>query len=180
MLCSEMCDGNVPAREGNARVLSRALELLPEAIEEVMIRSDSAGHSADVLQHCNRPELRPASTQRFGVIGFAISAVRSRELMAEVAQLPEADWTPLRVLEKRTPEGGGKPVLVEVDSATEAIAEVNFVSNEDGYSKREGIVRYVAVRRSRRLRRRGGRMRWASTMTNCRPPTASRPVPSAC
>ncbi len=145
MLCSEMQDGNVPAREGNARVLSRALELLPEAIEEVMIRSHSAGHSVEVLQLRNRPELRPAATQRFGVIGFAISAVRSQELMAEVAQVPEADWNPLRVLKKREPEGGGKPVLVEVGSAIEAIAEVNFVSNEDGYSKREGIVRYIAV-----------------------------------
>ena len=180
MLCSEMRDGNVPAREGNARVLSRALELLPEAIEEVMIRSDSAGHSAEVLALCSRPELRPVATQRFGVIGFAISAVRSQELMAEVAREPEADWTPLRVLEKRKLEGGGKPVPVEMDSATEAIAEVNFVSNEDGYSKREGIVRYIAVHRCRRIRRRGGRMRWASTMTNCRPRTASRPMPSAC
>ena len=180
MLCSEMRDGNVPAREGNARVLSRALELLPEAIEEVMNRSDSAGHSAELLQPCSRPELRPAATQRFGVIGFAISAVRSQELMAEVARVPEADWTPLRVLEKRKPEGGGKPVLVEVDSATEAIAEVNSVPNEDGYSKHEGTVRYIAVRRCRRLRRRGGRMRWASTMTNCHPRTASRPTPSAC
>ena len=180
MLCSEMRDGNVPAREGNARVLSRALELLPEAIEEVMIRSDSAGHSAEVLQLCSRTELRPTSTRRFGVIGFAISAVRSQELMAEVARVPEAEWTPLRVLEKQTPEAGGKPVLVEVDSATEAIAEVNFVSNEDSYSKREGIVRYIAVRRCRRLRRRGGRMRCASTTTNCRPRAASRPTPSAC
>ena len=180
MLCSEMRDGNVPAREGNARVLSRALELLPEAIKEVMIRSDSAGHSVEVLQLCNRPELRPAATRRFGVIGFAISAVRSQELMAAVAQVPEAEWKPLRVLEKREPEGGGKPVLVEVDSPVEAIAEVNFVSNEDGYSKREGIIRYIAVRRNRRLRRRGCRMRWASMTTNCRTTTASRPMPSAC
>ena len=159
-------------------MLSWALELLPESIEEVMIHSDSAGHAAEVLKLCNRPELRPAATRRFGVIGFAISAVRSQELMAAV--VPEADWTPLRVLEKREPEGGGKPVLVEVDSAIEAIAEVNFVSNEDGYSKREGIVRYIAVRRNRRLRRRGCRMRWASTMTNCHTTTGSRPMPSAC
>ena len=179
--CSGMRDGNVPAREGNARVLSRALELLPEAIEEVMIRSDSEGHSAEVLELlCNRPELHPAATQRFGVIGFAISAVRLQESMAEVARVPEADWTPLRVLEKQSPEGGGKPVLVEVDSTAEAIAEVSFVSNEDGYSKREGIVRYVAVRRTRRLRRRGCSMRLASTRTNCRPTTASRPTPFAC
>ena len=113
MLCSEMRDGNVPAREANTRVLSWALELLPTSIEEVMIRSDSAGHSAEVLQPCNRPKLRPAATQRFGVIGFTISAVRSQELMSEVARVPEAGWTLLRVLEKRTPEGGGNPLLAE-------------------------------------------------------------------
>ena len=42
----------MPAREGNDRVLSRGLELLPDRIEEVMIRRDSAGHSADVIRLC--------------------------------------------------------------------------------------------------------------------------------
>ena len=79
-----------------------------------------------------------------------------------------------------TPEGGGKPVLVEVDSKVEAVAEVNFVPNEDGCSKREGTVRCIAVRRNRRLRRRGCRNGWTSTMTNCCPTTANRPLPSAC
>ena len=46
----------LPARERNARVLSRALELLPEAIKEVMIRSDSEGHSADVLHRMSVSE----------------------------------------------------------------------------------------------------------------------------
>ena len=147
MVYSEMRDGNVPAREGNARVLSRALEQLPATVSEVMVRSDSAGHSADVIQLCNRPELRPEATHRYGVIGFVISAVRSENLMAAVEKTPEAAWKPLRCLEKQTPEGGGKPVLVEVESKSETIAEVNFVSNADGYSKREGIVRYIAVRR---------------------------------
>ena len=147
MLCTEMRDGNMPAREGNARVLLRALDLLPDRIEEVMIRSDSAGHSVDVIRLCNRPELRPAASQRFGVIGFAISPVRSKELMAAVEKVPEADWKPLRCRKKEDPEGGGEPVLVEVDSEDEAIAEVPFVSNEDGYSKREGIIRYIAIRR---------------------------------
>ena len=36
---------------------------------------------------------------------------------------------------------------VAQSSAIEAIAELNIVSNEDAYSKREGIVRYIAVRR---------------------------------
>ena len=71
-------------------------------------------------------------------------------------------------------------MLVEEDSVGEANADVNQVSNENDYSKSEGIFRYVDVRCNRRLRRGGCRMRWASTMTNCRPTTASRPTPSAC
>ncbi len=77
MLCTEMRDGNVPAREGNARVHPRALARLPDLIEEVMIRSDSAGHSADVIQLCNRPEPRPAASQRFGASRFRRCARRS-------------------------------------------------------------------------------------------------------
>ena len=37
---------------------------------------------------------------------------------------------------------------MEVDSEDEAIAEVNFVLNEDGYGKREGTIRYIAVLRA--------------------------------
>ena len=112
------------------------------------IRSDSAGHSAQIIQLCNRPELRPVALQRFGVIGFASSAVRSQELIVAVAKVPEVEWKPLRVLKNRSPEGGGKSAHVEVDSEDEAIAEVKFVSNEDGYPKREGLIRYIAVRRA--------------------------------
>ena len=140
MLYLKMRNGNVPARERNAPVL-------PKTVREVTVRSDSAGHSAEVIRFCNRPELRPEATRRFGVIGFAIPAVRSTELMAAVEATPEATWSSLRQLEKRTPEGVGKPVLVEVEAEGEAIAEVDFVSQADGYSKREGIVRHVAVRR---------------------------------
>ena len=157
-------------REGNAWALFRALELLLEMIEKVMIRGSSAGNSANVLRQHSRPEWRLAATQRSGVIGFAVSAVRSQELMAEVA----------RVLEKRKPECGGKPMLVEVNSAVETIAEERFVSNENGFSRRGGILRDVAVRRIRGLTRSHSWMRWVGTMASCLTSKASRPVPSAC
>ena len=66
MLCTEMRDGNVPAKEGSGQALLRALALSPDRIEEVVIRTDSAGRSADVIRLCNRPELPPAASQRFG------------------------------------------------------------------------------------------------------------------
>ena len=53
-----------------------------------------------------------------------------------------------RCRKKEDPEGGGEPVLVEVDSEDAAIAEVPFVSNETRYGKREGIIRYIAIRRA--------------------------------
>ena len=94
-------------REGNARVLAEALTRLPETVREVTVRSDSAGHSVEVIRFCNRPEFRPGATRRFGVVGFAISAVRSVELMAAVEATLETAWNPLRRLEKRTAEGEG-------------------------------------------------------------------------
>ncbi len=66
--------------------------------------------------------------------------------MAAVENVPEPDWKPLLCVKKQDPVGSGKPVLVEVASEDKAIAEVNFVSNEAGYSKREGIIRFIAVR----------------------------------
>ena len=175
MLCSEMRDGNVPAREGNARVLSRALELLPEAIEEVMIRSDSAGTLRRRCCSCAAGRsCAPTSTRRFGVIGFAISAVRSQELMAEVARVPEAEWTPLRVLGE-TNAGSGRKA---------GACRGGF--GDRGHRGSELRVERGQLQQARRDRPAtspsvaNGRMRWASTTTNCRPRAASRPTPSAC
>ena len=157
-------------REGNAWALSRGLELQLETIEKVMIRNSSAGNSANVLRLRSRPELRLAVTQCSGVIGFAVSAVRSQELMAELA----------RVLEKRKPECGGELMLLEVNSAVETIAEESFVSNENGVSRRGGILRDVAVRRIRRLTRWQSWTRWVRSMASYLTTNASRPLPSAC
>ena len=60
--------------------------------------------------------------------------------MAAVEKVPEADWMPFGA--------GGNRIPREVDSEDEAIAEAPFVSNEIGYSKREGIIRYIAIRRA--------------------------------
>ena len=77
MAHSEMRDGNVPAREGNARVLLEALERLPGAVEEVTVRSDSAGHAVEVIRLCNRPEAGGA--RRLNGIRIRICCVRIRE-----------------------------------------------------------------------------------------------------
>ncbi len=125
MAHSEMRDGNVPAREGNARVLLEALERLPGAVEEVTVRSDSAGHAVEVIRLCNRPETRPEAggARRLGVVGLVISAVHSEALMNQVMRTPETAWKPL----------GEKPKEPEAEGAS--IAEIKFVSNADGHRK---------------------------------------------
>ncbi len=135
MAHSEMRDGNVPAREGNARVLLEALERLPGAVEEVTVRSDSAGHAVGVIRLCNRPEAGGA--RRLGVVGLVISAVHSEALMNQVMRTPETAWKPL----------GEKPKEPEAEVAS--IAGINFVSNADGHRKGPEILRYIAVRRRR-------------------------------
>ena len=58
MVYSEMRDGNVPAKEVNDRVLREALNQLPADVEEVLVRSDGAGHSAEMIRLCDRPDRR--------------------------------------------------------------------------------------------------------------------------
>ena len=133
-------------------MLADSLGPLPERTTEVMSRSPwSAGHCVHrVFRLCNRPDPgRSAETQRFGVVGFAISADRTEALMNAVLRMPESTWNSMRIWEKLDPKGGGTPELREVHSEAGAVAEINFVSNAPwGYSKRDEIVRHVARRQA--------------------------------
>ena len=65
---SEFRDGNVPAGFGQLRILKECLSSLPSGVEEVYIRSDSAGYQHELLKYCAE-----GKDERFGRIGFAIS-----------------------------------------------------------------------------------------------------------
>ena len=67
VLHTEFRDGNVPAGHEQLRVLKEALALLPEGIEKVRLRSDTAGYQHDLLRYCEKGE-----NERFGRIEFAI------------------------------------------------------------------------------------------------------------
>ena len=93
MVHSEMRDGNVPAREGNARVLLEALERLPGAVEEVTVRSDSAGHAADIR---SQPSGDPAGGRQRplgGAISFGYIAAPDR---VKANEIPARDGPGLR------------------------------------------------------------------------------------
>lgn len=120
VLYDEFRDGNVPAGKDVLRVLQRAVEALPEGVEEVSFRSDSAAYDHDVLNWC-RDEAD---------ITFAISADMSPELREAVTALPEEAWSHL----ERTPK-----YLKEW-------AEVEFIPSEPSYKKGRRPDRYLAIR----------------------------------
>jgi len=88
---SQFRDGNVPAGSGQLPVLKAALAALPEGVKQVLLREDSAGYDWELLTYCAE-----GKNERFGVIEFAVSADVTDAFKKAVAQVPEADWQPLR------------------------------------------------------------------------------------
>jgi hypothetical protein len=111
VLHSEFRDGNVPAGYEQLRVFIEALDMLPEGVEKVSLRSDTAGYQHDLLRYCEKGE-----HERFGRIEFAIGADVTKEFRKAVAEAE--DW---------------QPVLKEVDGVWKPTgkewAEVCFVPN---------------------------------------------------
>lgn len=131
MLHSEFRDGNVPAGYQQLRVLQDCLTSASAAgVTKVYLRSDSAGYQQDLLLYCGE-----GRDERFGVIEFAVSADVTEEFRKAVRSVPEAEWQPLY----RTVEG-------ERYKTDQEFAEVCFVPNWAGHSKKRADYRFLAIR----------------------------------
>jgi hypothetical protein len=119
---SEFRDGNVPAGFEQKRVFEEALKQLPEGVEKVYLRSDTAGYQHDLLKYCAKGE-----HEKFKVIEFAIGAPMSRALQQAVEEVSGEDWQPL-------------------PGSQQEWAEVCFVPEKIAHSKKGPAYRYVAVR----------------------------------
>jgi hypothetical protein len=127
---TEFRDGNVPAGFEQLRVLKESLEVLPPSVEKVRLRSDSAGYQHELLSYCERGE-----HPRFGRIEFAVSADVTVEFRQAMQEVPESSWQPLyRQVGLRRMETG------------QQWAEVCFVPNAIGHSKKGPQYRYLAIR----------------------------------
>ena len=127
---SEFRDGNVPAAYEKLRVFQEALDGLPEGVEKVYLRVDTAGYQKDLLKYCTE-----GKNGRFGVIEFSIGVDVTEEFKKAVSELECEDWQPLR----RWVDGNWK------DTAQQW-AEVCFVPNWVGHSKKGPGYRYLAIR----------------------------------
>lgn len=131
MLHSEFRDGNVPAGHQQLRVLQDCLAAARAAgVAKVLLRSDTAGYQQDLLLYCGE-----GRDPHFGVIEFAVGVDVTQEFRAAVKALPEADWQPLY----RSVEGQ------RYDTGQE-FAEVCFVPNWVGHSKKRAEYRFLAIR----------------------------------
>lgn len=134
VVLSEFRDGNVPASFENLRVTIEALDMLPEGVETVSFRSDTAAYQIELLQYFAK-----GGNSRFGIIEFAIGAPLSPALKEAIKDVPEGDWKQLQVQDKKTKEW--------VDTAYE-YAEVVFVPNWVATSKKNPEYRFIATRKS--------------------------------
>jgi hypothetical protein len=123
---SEFRDGNVPAGYEQLRVLQEALALLPEGVEQVYLRSDTAGYQQELLKYCAEGQ-----NPRFGVVEFAIGVDVTPEFKKAVGEVAPEEWRPLK----------GKPRKPQQEWA-----EVCFVPNWVGRSKHGPQYRYLAIR----------------------------------
>jgi hypothetical protein len=127
VLHTEFRDGNVPAGYEQLRVLKEALDLLPEGVQKVYLRSDTAGYQHDLLKYCEKGD------SRVGRIEFAIGADVTGEFKKAVAEAEE--WKPVM-----------KEVKGEMRKTGKEWAEVCFVPNAIGSSRNGPVYRYLATR----------------------------------
>ena len=128
---SEFRDGNVPAGRQQLRVLRESLEYLPRGVEEVLLRSDTAGYQRELLRYCAE-----GRDERFGVIEFAVGADVTPELKRAIDSVPEGDWHELK-----------QSVVGHELETGQQWAEVNFVPNWIGHKKSSPEYRFIAIRK---------------------------------
>ncbi|MCK5099679.1 MAG: transposase, partial [Desulfobacteraceae bacterium] len=130
ILHTEFRDGNVPAGFEQLRVFKEALSCLPENVEKVKLRSDTAGYQHDLLKYCET-----GTNERFGRIEFAIGCNVTQPFKTAVAQVVDSEWRPIY----KTINGRRMKTKSEW-------TEVCFVPKELCFSKNAPEYRYLAKR----------------------------------
>ena len=130
VLHKDFRDGNVPAGHEQLRVLQEALGLLPESVEQVRLRSDTAGYQHELLRYYAKGEHK-----RFGRIDFAIGCDVTPEFKKAVMEVADSDW---------------QSIYLEFDGhrmkTNQEWAEVCLIPAAIGYSKRAPVYQYIAIR----------------------------------
>jgi len=132
ILSDEFRDGNVPAGMDPLSPFLRAVKALPQSVETVYFRSDSAAYQHKLLDVMREGiELNGKKV----VVYFAISADMTEALKGRITSLSEGAWKPLRkVTEKGLIEG------------RKEWAEVEFIPSAASVKRDMKPDRYLAIR----------------------------------
>jgi hypothetical protein len=130
LLHTEFRDGNVPAGHQQLRVLKEALKHLPDGVENVYLRSDTAGYQWDLLHYCGRGD-----NERFGRIGFAVGCDVTAGFREAAVAVAPSDWHPVY----RTVNG----MRVKTDREW---AEVCYVPEASAERRDDPDYRFIAIR----------------------------------
>jgi hypothetical protein len=123
VVCSEFRDGNVPAGYEQRRILEEALSQLPEGVDKVRMRSDTAGYQWELLKYCAE-----GRHERFGVIEFTVSADVTDAFRQAMNTTPDLRWQALG------------------DDTNHEWAEVCFVPQDSARKKNGPTYRFLAIR----------------------------------
>lgn len=138
LLHSEFRDGNVPAGYDITRVLTTALDFLPQSVERVRVRSDSAAYQWDFLLY-----LASGRHPRFGAIDFTVSIDVTPEFRAAVAEVNKDDWKPVQRSEF---DSAGNLIKMRATDKKYEYAEVVFEPQGLSRKKDNPQLRFIAVR----------------------------------
>ena len=130
LLHTEFRDGNVPAGHDQLRLLKQSLAMLPEGVEEVYVRSDTAGYQHDLLKYCDSE-----FSERFGRIHFAVGCDVTPAFKRSILSDKDIEWHPIY-----------KRVNGKKEESGQQWCEVCFVPNAISRSKKGREYRYIAVR----------------------------------
>lgn len=132
ILSDEFRDGNVPAGMDCLSSFLRATKALPQSVETIYFRSDSAAY-----QHKLLDKLREGVEHNGKQVAvyFAISADVSEALRGKITSLSESAWKPLRRLTERG--------LIE---GRKEWAELEFIPSASSVKKDLKPDRYLAIR----------------------------------
>jgi hypothetical protein len=132
VILSEFRDGNVPAGHQQLRLLQESLQNLPEGVEKVYVRSDTAGYQQELLRYCAE-----GRNERFGTIEFAIGADVTPSFRQAVREVEDDQWFPIL---RTAPDG-------RQHETGQQWAEVCYVPSWAGMSKNGPSYRFVATRK---------------------------------
>ncbi len=134
VIFSQFRDGNVPAGYQNLEVFQEALGQLPDGVQEVYLRTDTAGYEQDLLRYCEE-----SKNERFGRIEFAVGVDVTPVFKEAVSQVAAREWRPLY-----------REVKGELKETGQEWAEVCYVPNWVARGPKKSTYRYLAIREALR------------------------------